>query len=75
MRVVNKLVDALAAHRALGLPEQPAIDARQMEHVAARRQLPRALAGLELLAGEQETQTPLSCQGIHRTAHQLIEEA
>lgn len=36
------------------MPEQPAVDAQQVERVAAHRQAPRALAGLKLLHAEGE---------------------
>jgi hypothetical protein len=45
----NGCLDRAAAQGAGGVPEQPAVDARQVERVAAHRQAPRALAGLELL--------------------------
>jgi hypothetical protein len=50
---ICELVYGMAAHRALGLPQEPAVDARQVENVAAGRQPPCALAGLELLIRQE----------------------
>jgi hypothetical protein len=57
--VSNGCLDRAAAQGAGGVPEQPAVDARQVERVAAHRQAPRALAGLELLRRKKDRQERL----------------
>jgi hypothetical protein len=42
-------LDRAAAQRARRVPEQPDVDARQVERVPTLRQPPRRLAGLEVL--------------------------
>ena len=58
--VSNGCLDRAAAQGAGGVPEQPAVDARQVERVAAHRQAPRALAGLELLWRKKDRQERLT---------------
>jgi hypothetical protein len=45
-------LDRAAAQRARRVPEQPGVDARQVERVPALRQAPRRLAGLEVLEAD-----------------------
>lgn len=48
-------LDRAPAQGAGGVPEQPAVDARQVERVAAHRQAPRAVAGFELLRRQRSS--------------------
>lgn len=64
----TELVDGVTAHGAVGLAQEPATDALQVEDVGARREPPpRALAaGLELLEADGAAAATCSSDGYRR---------
>jgi hypothetical protein len=58
----NPGLDLAPAHGAGCVPEQPAVDARQVECVAAHRQAPRGFTGLELLRKQSSVETGSATQ-------------